>query len=285
MNDTPAPAGDQNEPGLYELRLQGHLDDRWASWFAGLTITQEDHSETLLTGMVVDQAALYQVRVITSLLVGLRGRHRVPFGCGEQAATEFLFGLPCAAGYPLVSHRATQRESDQAKRVLHGVLRKMRDLGLPLVSVIRVKPKQANGPDVNTGTDQNRSLKCLSCRRWRPRRRRLPQAPWGSSPGPRARSTSACSPRSGVSDALLPLGGLVFGIATLRARILSRWAASVLTIALALAPTSALLPPELQPLVAVPIGLGLAWLGYALWSERREQAADPIVGRAIPQLG
>jgi hypothetical protein len=43
----------------------------------------------------------YQVRVITSLLVGVRGRHRVPFGCGYPAAPEFLFVLPCAAGYPL----------------------------------------------------------------------------------------------------------------------------------------------------------------------------------------
>jgi hypothetical protein len=37
---------------------------------------------------------------------------------------------------------------------------------------------------------------------------------------------------------------------------------------------AALLPPEIQPLVTVPIGAGLTWLGYALWSERREQAAD-----------
>jgi hypothetical protein len=36
--------------------------------------------------------------------------------------------------------------------------------------------------------------------------------------------------------------------------------------------------------VAVPIGLALAWLGYALWSERREGAADPIPGTASAQL-
>jgi hypothetical protein len=36
--------------------------------------------------------------------------------------------------------------------------------------------------------------------------------------------------------------------------------------------------------VAVPIGLGLAWLGYALWSERRERVADPVAGRGSPQL-
>ena len=87
-----------------------------------------------------------------------------------------------------------------------------------------------------------------------------------------------------LSDILFLLGGLVFGIATLRAGILSRWAAGVFTVGIALAPASALLPHELRPLVAVPIGLGLAWLGYALWSERRAQASEALPGRASPQL-
>jgi hypothetical protein len=42
--------------------------------------------------------------------------------------------------------------------------------------------------------------------------------------------------------------------------------------------------PELEPLAAVPIGVGLAWLGYALWSERREQASDPVRGSGSTQL-
>ena len=89
----------------------------------------------------------------------------------------------------------------------------------------------------------------------------------------------------GLSDALFALGGLVFGIATFRARILPRWAGGALTIAIILAPVSALLPNELRPLVAVPIGFALAGLGYALWSERREHASEAIPGRASPQLG
>lgn len=48
-----------HEPGLYEIRIQGHLDDRRAAWFEGLTLTREDNGDTLLTGLVVDQAALY----------------------------------------------------------------------------------------------------------------------------------------------------------------------------------------------------------------------------------
>jgi hypothetical protein len=87
-----------------------------------------------------------------------------------------------------------------------------------------------------------------------------------------------------LSGVLLILGGLVFGIATLRAGILSRWAAGLLAVAAALTPAGALLPHELEPLVAVPVGVGLAWLGYALWSERREQASDPVPGRGSPQL-
>ena len=74
------------------------------------------------------------------------------------------------------------------------------------------------------------------------------------------------------------LGGLLFGIATLRAGILSRWAAGLLTVAPLVAPVAGLLlPGELQRIAAVPMGIALAWLGYALWSERREQAAGPVV--------
>jgi hypothetical protein len=99
MSATHASTEDHHEPGRYEIRLKGHLDNRWAAWFEGLTITREDNGDTRLTGPVVDQAAL------------------------------------------------------------HGFLRKVRDLGLPLVSVIQVGPKQANGPEVNADTDHNRSKK------------------------------------------------------------------------------------------------------------------------------
>jgi hypothetical protein len=64
-------------------------NERPAAWFGGLTITLEDNGDTLLTGPVVDQAAL------------------------------------------------------------HGLLKKVRDLGMPLISVNRVKPGQANESDVN----------------------------------------------------------------------------------------------------------------------------------------
>jgi hypothetical protein len=69
-----------DRPMIYQIRIKGHLGPRWSEWFEGLTITPEEGGETLLTGPVVDQAAL------------------------------------------------------------HGVLRKVRDLGMPLISAIRVEP-------------------------------------------------------------------------------------------------------------------------------------------------
>ncbi len=88
MSEIHASTGNKDEPGLYEIRIRGHLDDRWAAWFGGLTITLEDNGETLLSGAVIDQAAL------------------------------------------------------------HGLLRRVRDLGAPLLSVRRVEPGQAEAANV-----------------------------------------------------------------------------------------------------------------------------------------
>lgn len=85
-----------------------------------------------------------------------------------------------------------------------------------------------------------------------------------------------------LTGLLYMAGGALFGVATFRAGVLSRWAAILLVAASALAPVAALLPPELQPKVAVPAGAALAWLGYALWSERRDHAAARLPGRASP---
>jgi hypothetical protein len=71
---------DPGQPLVYQIRIKGQLGREWTDWFGGLTITLEDNSDTLLTGSVVDQAAL------------------------------------------------------------HGLLRKVRDLGAPLLSVSRVEP-------------------------------------------------------------------------------------------------------------------------------------------------
>ena len=73
-----------------------------------------------------------------------------------------------------------------------------------------------------------------------------------------------------LSGPIYILGGLLFGIGTFRARILPRWAGVLLAVGTLMAPIAALLPNASQPKIAIPVGLALAWLGYALWSERRE---------------
>ncbi len=65
------------------------------------------------------------------------------------------------------------------------------------------------------------------------------------------------------------IGGVLFGVATFRAGILPRWAGALLAIGTVLAPVAAALPNASQPKIAIPVGLALAWLGYALWSEQR----------------
>jgi hypothetical protein len=44
---------------VYEIRLKGHLEARWVTWFNGLTITLEEGGDTVLTGPVIDQATLH----------------------------------------------------------------------------------------------------------------------------------------------------------------------------------------------------------------------------------
>lgn len=43
----------------YEIKVDGHLGDRWSAWFDGLAITSEDDGTTVIRGSVVDQAALH----------------------------------------------------------------------------------------------------------------------------------------------------------------------------------------------------------------------------------
>ena len=82
------PETDPGQPIVYQIRIKSHLGSDWTDWFEGLTITLEDTGDTLITGPVVDQAAL------------------------------------------------------------HGLLKKVRDLGMPLVSVNPVEPSQAAASDV-----------------------------------------------------------------------------------------------------------------------------------------
>lgn len=88
MSNKLNPKTDPSQPMVYQIKVKGQLGCQWSDWFGSLTITLEDNGESLLTGAVVDQAAL------------------------------------------------------------HGLLKKVRDLGIPLISVNRVELEQADASDV-----------------------------------------------------------------------------------------------------------------------------------------
>lgn len=76
------------QPMIYEVRLQGHLDRQWTDWFGGWTITLEDDGNTLLTGPVVDQAALHGLlRQVRDLGLTLLSVNRVDLGKAETLDT------------------------------------------------------------------------------------------------------------------------------------------------------------------------------------------------------
>jgi len=83
------------------------------------------------------------------------------------------------------------------------------------------------------------------------------------------------------------IGGILFGIATFRARVLPRWAGGLLAIGTllpVLSSLSSVVPHPYDRIFAMPVGLALVWLGYALWSERRESVSEPVLGKLSAEL-
>jgi len=70
-----AEVSEWSQPTIYQIRVKSHLGSEWTDWFEGLTITLEENGNTLLTGPVPDQAALYgllkKVRDLGILLVSV----------------------------------------------------------------------------------------------------------------------------------------------------------------------------------------------------------------------
>jgi len=84
-----------------------------------------------------------------------------------------------------------------------------------------------------------------------------------------------------ISGPMFILGPVLFGIATFRAGVLPRWAGALLALNILLVPLGALVPPEYQAkIIMIPIGIAVAWLGYALFSERRERASERMTARS-----
>lgn len=61
MTDRPTPTSPLDGPGRYEIRLTGHLDAHWASWFDDLSVDRNADGTTLISGPIADQAALHGV--------------------------------------------------------------------------------------------------------------------------------------------------------------------------------------------------------------------------------
>ena len=81
MGDTHTSTEIQDEPALYEIRLKGHLADRWVGWFGDVSIRLEDNGTTLLTCPVADQAALHGLlKKVRSLGLPLLSVNRVESG-------------------------------------------------------------------------------------------------------------------------------------------------------------------------------------------------------------
>ncbi len=83
-----------------------------------------------------------------------------------------------------------------------------------------------------------------------------------------------------ISGPMYILGPTLFGIATFRAGILPRWAGALLALNIVWVPLGAVVPAAYQPMIMIPVGLAMAWLGYALFSERRENASELTAARS-----
>ena len=72
---------DSSRPTIYQIRINGHLSQEWTDWFEGLTVTPEDNGDTLLTGPVIDQAALHgllkKIRDLGMLLISVNPIHEL----------------------------------------------------------------------------------------------------------------------------------------------------------------------------------------------------------------
>ncbi len=80
----------QDKPALYQIRLKGHLGPQWRTYFEGFSLKNSENGEALLTGMIMDQAALHGVLAkIRDLGLPLLSVNRIAFSeAGDDADAE-----------------------------------------------------------------------------------------------------------------------------------------------------------------------------------------------------
>ena len=79
---------DSNQPIVYEIRIAGHLPPHWSDWFEGLAATLEPDGTTLLSGPVIDQAALYGLlKKVRDLGLPLISVNRISIHSQKEQAT------------------------------------------------------------------------------------------------------------------------------------------------------------------------------------------------------
>ena len=89
MQTEQGPEGRRDEPGSYEIRLTGHLDARWTALFDGLVIGHASDGTTVLSGLIVDQAALHGLlQRVRDLGIPLVSVNRADRDVGREPGTE-----------------------------------------------------------------------------------------------------------------------------------------------------------------------------------------------------
>ncbi|MGZ9222840.1 MAG: hypothetical protein ACXW4Q_12100 [Anaerolineales bacterium] len=89
MTKNPDPNTNPARPMVYQIRIEGHLSPQWMDWFGGLTILLKEDGETLLTGPVIDQAALYGLlKKVRDLGMTLVSVHRIKPGPADVPASK-----------------------------------------------------------------------------------------------------------------------------------------------------------------------------------------------------
>jgi len=316
---------------LYEIRLKGHLDDHWAAWFGGLTITRESNGETCLTGTVIDQAALHGLlKKVRDLGLPWISVIRI-----DPKSTNRPRSIDGRDEQPNTKSQNVIRENQM--NITASNLIRWSGLSAAVAGIIFAGIQPIHPLDVLASVNTVAwgiitPFKTVMCLLFMLGftglyARQVKETGWIGLVGYLLFSLcwalqlvfifteafiipplATAAPHfvdgffgifngqpSEINLGFLPalwtligglyvFGGLLLGIATFRAGILPRWASGLLAVAATFTPIAGLLSHPLNRIVAVPMGIALAWLGFALFFERRQKVLESLHGTGSPPL-